>query len=126
MRLALLGLALVLLAGCGSDEQPATSAPPAAADTGLDPGCEPSAFNEFQAGEPQSGNAEEVAGAAFARSPLGPGGEVERVGIDRDETLHVRYVRDGKVIGIANLIGGEGAWTISEMTICAEPPSSSP
>jgi len=116
-------IALVALAGCSGGDESTTSAQPRAADTGLDPDCVPSAFNEFQAGEPQSGDAEEVAGAAFARSPLGPGGEVERVGIDRDETLHVRYVRDGKTIGIASLIGGEDAWSISEMTICAEPPS---
>jgi hypothetical protein len=122
MRLVAAAVVVCALAGCGGGGGESTATPPASA--GLDPGCEPQAYTEFVPGEP--GDAEEVAGAAFARSPLGPGGEVERVGMDRDETLHVLYVRDGKATGSASLIGGEGAWSISEMTICAGPPSNSP
>ncbi len=122
MRLVVAAVVACALAGCGGGGGESSAQRPAG--TGLDPGCEPQAYTEFVPDEP--GDAEEVAGAAFARSPLGPGGEVERVGMDRDETLHVRLVRDGKTIGLASLTGGEGAWSVSEMTICAEPPSSSP
>jgi len=122
MRLVVAAVVVCALAGCGGGGGESSAQPPAS--VGLDPGCEPQAYTEFVPGEP--GEAEEVAGAAFARSPLGPGGEVQRVGMDRDETLHVRYVRGGKTIGIASLIGGEGAWSVAEMTICAEPLSSSP
>jgi hypothetical protein len=114
MRAAAADVALVLLAGCGGGGGESTAPPPASAE--LDPACEPQAYNEFVADPP--GEAEEVAGAAFARSPLGPGGEVERLAIDRDEQLHVRLVRDGKTIGLATLTGTEGAWSVSEMTIC--------
>lgn len=123
MRLLAVTLIVCALSGCRSGEPPATSG--AASPVGaLDPDCVPAAFNEFQAGEPQSGAAEEVAGAAFARSPLGPGGRVERLGIDRNETLRVRYVRDGKTIGLATMVGGEDAWSVAEMTVCAAPPVS--
>jgi hypothetical protein len=110
-------LAILALAGCGGGGGEPAAPQPVGAE--LDPGCEPSAYNELVADPP--GEAEEVAGAAFARSPLGDGGNVERLGIDRDEQLHVALVRDGKTIGLATLSGTEGAWSVSTMTICANP-----